>query len=35
MVSNDELEDILKIVKPLEDFRILLEVVSATIKNEA
>ena len=35
IISNDEMEDILKIVKSLEDFGILLEGVSETIKNEA
>ena len=35
IISNDEMEDILKIVKSLEDSRLLLEGVSETIKNEA
>ena len=35
IISNDEIEDILKIVKSLEDSRLLLEGVSETIKNEA
>ena len=35
IISNDEMEDILKIVKSLEDFGILLKEVSETIKNEA
>ena len=34
IISNDEMEDILKIVKSLEDSGILLEGVSETIKNE-
>ena len=35
IISNDEMEDILKIVKSFEDSGILLEGVSETIKNEA
>ena len=35
IVSNDEMEDILKIVKSLADSGILLKGVSETIKNEA
>ena len=35
IISNDEMEDILKIVKSLEDSGILLEGVSETIKHEA
>ena len=35
IVSNDEMEDILKIVKSLEDSGILLKGVSETIKNES
>ena len=35
IISNDELEDFLKIVKSLEDSGISLEGVSETIKNEA
>ena len=35
MISNDEMKDILKIVKNLEDSGLLLEEVSETIKNEA
>ena len=35
MISNDEIEDILKIVNSLEDSGLLLEGVSETIKNEA
>ena len=35
IVSNDEMEDILKIVKSLEDSGISLKGVSETIKNEA
>ena len=35
IISNDEMKDILKIVKSLEDSGLLLEGVSETIKNEA
>ena len=35
IISNDEMKDILKIVKSLEDSILLLEGVSETIKNEA
>ena len=35
IISNDEMEDIIKIVKSLEDSGLLLEGVSETIKNEA
>ena len=35
IISNDEMEDVLKIVKSLEDSGILSEEVSETIKNEA
>ena len=35
IVSNDEMEDILKIVKSLEDSGILLKGVGETIKDEA
>ena len=35
IISNDEMEDILKIVKSLEDSGLLSEGVSETIKNEA
>ena len=35
IVSNDELNDILKIVTSLEDSGILLKGVNETIKNEA
>ena len=35
MISNDEMEDILRIVKSLEDSGILLEGVRETNKNEA
>ena len=35
IVSNDEMEDILKIVKSLEDSGLLLKVDSETIKDEA
>ena len=35
IISNDEMDDILKIVKSLEDFGVLLKGVSETIQNEA
>ena len=35
IISNDEMKDILKIVKSLEDSGLLLEGVSETIKNKA
>ena len=35
IISNDEMKNILKIVKSLEDFELFLEGVSETIKNEA
>ena len=35
IISNDEVEDILKIVKSLEDFGLLLKGVSETIKDKA
>ena len=35
IISNDEVEDIIKLVKSLEDSGLLLEGVSETIKNEA
>ena len=35
IISNDEMDDILKIVKSLEDSGVLLKVVSETIQNEA
>ena len=35
IISNDEMDDILKIVKPLEDSGVLLKGVSETIQNEA
>ena len=35
IISNDEMEDILKIVKSLEDSGLLLKGVSETIQNEA
>ena len=34
IISNDEMKDILKIVKPLEDSGLLLEGVSEKIKSE-
>ena len=35
IISNDEMQDIIKIVKSLEDFRLTLKGVSETIQNEA
>ena len=35
IISNDEMEDIIKIVKPLEDSGLLLKWVTETIKKEA
>ena len=35
IISNDEIDDILKIVKSLEDYGVLLKGVSETIQNEA
>ena len=35
IISNDEIEDIIKIVKSLEDSGLLLKGVSETIQNEA
>ena len=35
MISNDEMDDILKIVKSLEDSGVLLKGVSETFQNEA
>ena len=35
IISNDEMEDILKIVKSLEDSNVLLKGVSETIQHEA
>ena len=35
IISNDEMADILKIVKSLEDSGVLLKGVSETIQNEA
>ena len=35
MISNDEMKDILKIVKSLEDSGLLLKGVSESIKDEA
>ena len=35
IISNDEIKDIIKIVKSLEDSRLLLKGVSETIQNEA
>ena len=33
--SNEERNDIMKIVKPLEESQLLIKVISETIKNEA
>ena len=35
MISNDEMKDIIEIVKSLEDSGILLKGVSETVQNEA
>ena len=35
IISNDEMNDIIKIVKSLEDSGVLLKVVSETIQHEA
>ena len=35
IISNEEMNDIMKIVKPLEESGLLIKVVSETIKNEA
>ena len=35
IISNDEMEDILKIIRPLEDSGLLLKGVSETIQNKA
>ena len=35
IISNDEMQDLLKIIKSLEDSGILLKGVSETIRNEA
>ena len=34
IISNDEVEDIIKIVKSLEDFALLLKGVTETVQNE-
>ena len=34
IISNDEIEDIIKIVKPLEDSGLLLKGVTETVQNE-
>ena len=34
-ISNDEMEDTIKIVKSLEEWRLLIKWISETIKNEA
>ena len=35
MISNEEMNDIMKIVKSLEEFGLLIKGISKTIKNEA
>ena len=35
VITNDEMKDIIKIVKSIEDLSVLLEGVSETIQNEA
>ena len=35
IISNEEMNDIMKIVKSLEEFELLIKGVSETIKNEA
>ena len=35
IISNEEMNDIMKIVKTLEEFGLLIKGVSETIKNEA
>ena len=35
IISNEEMNDIMKIVKSLEEFGLLIKGVSGTIKNEA
>ena len=35
IISNEEMNDIMKIIKSLEEFRLLIKGVSETIKNEA
>ena len=35
IISNEEMEDIMRIVEPLEDFGLLIKDVSETIKNKA
>ena len=35
MISNEKMEDIIKIIKSLEDFDLLIKGVSKTIQNEA
>ena len=35
MISNEEIDDIMKIVKCLEEFGLLVEVVNKTIKHKA
>ena len=35
IISNEEISDIMKIVKSLEEFGLLIKGVSETIKNEA
>ena len=35
IISNEEMEDIMRIVEPLEDFGLLIKDVSETIKSKA
>ena len=35
IISNEEMNDIMKIIKSLEEFGLLIKAVSKTIKNEA
>ena len=35
IISNEEMEDIMRIAEPLEDFGLLIKDVSETIKNKA
>ena len=35
IISNEEMEDIIKIVRPLQEYGLLIKTVSETIKNEA
>ena len=35
IISNEEMNDVMKIIKSLEEFGLLIKAVSKTIKNEA